>query len=508
MYRIHQIKMRPGDDLSRIPLLIRRKLRMPDLVISHWKVVKESIDARDKKNIKLVYSVDFSCDTSLDLDLAPEVSYRNPMVEIKPKNRPIIVGLGPCGLFAALILSRAGLRPIVLERGKPVEERWEDVKRYWKTGIPDPDSNVQFGEGGAGTFSDGKLTTGTHDPRIRKVLEEFATAGGGNDILYKQKPHIGTDVLRTVVSNLRKEIIDAGGEVRFASRVESFLVREGALSGVVLVDGEILHTEHLILAIGHSSRDTFRTLEAEGVPMEPKPFSMGVRVRHLQEDINRAQYGDPTLAEVLGPAEYKLSHRCKNGRGVYTFCMCPGGEVISAATEKDTVVVNGMSFHARDGRYANSGLLVDVRIEDYSVEKDDPLVGMEFQRKYERIAFAEGGGRPPQTTYEEFSDSAVSRSLPDFVVDSITEAMPYLGRKLKGFDKSDTLMVGVETRSSSPVRILRDKTGESTIKGLFPAGEGAGYAGGIVSAAVDGIRAAEAVIGKITSSTNSSLSSL
>lgn len=501
MYRIHQIKMRPGEDKSRIPLLIRRRLKMPHLDITSWKIVRESVDARNKGNIKVVCSVDFQCDQRLDLDPPPEKNYELPTVLVQPRKRPIIVGFGPCGIFAALILAQAGLHPIVLERGKAVEEREKDVREYWRTGIPHPDSNVQFGEGGAGTFSDGKLTTGTHDMRIGKVLEEIAAAGGGEEVLYKQKPHVGTDMLKGVVSNLRKKIIDAGGEIRFGSRVEDFDVSQGRMRGVTLAGGEYMETDHLILAVGHSSRDTFRVLEAAGAPMEPKPFSIGVRVEHPQRLIDEAQYGDPDLAKVLGPAEYKLSHRCVSGRGVYTFCMCPGGTIIPAATEKDGIVVNGMSYHVRDSKYANSALLVDVRTSDYleKGKEDDPLAGMEFQRKYEKLAFLKGKGRPPRTTYGELEGSSVDSSLPDFVTDSILEAMPFLGRKLKGFDGHDTVMVGVETRSSSPVRILRDRQGQSCIKGLFPAGEGAGYAGGIISAAVDGIRAAEWVICTLTS---------
>lgn len=509
MYRIHQIKMKPGEEKSKIPSLIRRKLKLPDLQINTWKIARESIDARDKRNIRMVYSVDFQCNRRLNLAAPPENVYKQPYCGFKPFRRPIIIGFGPCGIFAALILAKAGLAPMVLERGKPVEERIEDVERYWKTGISDRDSNVQFGEGGAGTFSDGKLTTGTRDVRIRKVLEEFVHAGGGEEILYKQKPHIGTDVLRDVVRNLRNKIIDAGGEIRFASRVETFHVIQDRLVGITLATGEYIETDYVILAIGHSSRDTFRALEAVGVPMEPKPFSMGVRVEHPQRLIDEAQYGDSDLAKILGPAEYKLSHRCRNGRGVYTFCMCPGGSIISAGTERGGIVINGMSNHARDGKYGNSAVLVDVRTEDFleADKKEDPLAGMEFQRKYERLAFRQGRGKPPETIYGRLEGSPVGESLPGFVTESILEAMPFFGKKLKGFDRHDTVMVGVETRSSSPVRILRSPQGESRIRGLFPAGEGAGYAGGIMSAAVDGIRVAERVIEKITSSEDSSPSS-
>lgn len=473
-------------------------------------IVRESIDARKKPDVKLVYTVDVDVEGELPFDEAVRETYIPvPASATGGANRPVIVGFGPCGIFAALILAEAGERPIVLERGKAVEERVEDVRRFQsgETDAPDPESNVQFGEGGAGTFSDGKLTTGIRNIRIRKVLEEFVAAGADPEILYKQKPHIGTDRLQEIVRNLRRRIEELGGEVRFGCRMEDIMTeteadgrqrlkavrirRTGAATekGALPEIGE-LAADTVILATGHSARDTFRMLYEKGAVMEKKPFSIGVRIEHPQEMINKAQYGDPALAEIIGPADYKLNHRCGNGRGVYTFCMCPGGVVIDASTEALTQVTNGMSNSARDGAYANSGLLVDVRTSDL---EEHPLAGIEFQRRYEKLAWE----NKAVSTYGAFRDDAadpVRKSLPGFAADAILEAMPHLGRKLQGFDREDAKMTAVESRSSSPVRILRDEKMQSSIRGLIPAGEGPGYAGGIMSAAVDGIKAAEQVL--------------
>lgn len=493
-YRIHQIKLKPGEDKKELPRKIKKKTGAQ---VTDWIIRRESIDARDKNNIRLVYTVDFKCDKKLKLEPAPDLKYQYPKPALQPpKHRPIIVGFGPCGMFAALILAEMGYDPLVLERGRAMEQRVQDVETFWKTGNLNEESNVQFGEGGAGTFSDGKLTTGIKDPRIFKVLETFTAAGADPDILYKHKPHIGTDVLRKVVVNLRNRIIEKGGEVRFESKVTDLILKRGGLQAIKVSDHEIIETDHLILALGHSSRDTFRMLKERAVPMEQKPFSIGVRIQHPQEWIDQAQYGDANLAKILGPADYKLSYHCENGRGVYTFCMCPGGEVIMAASGQGQTVTNGMSYSARDGKFANSGLLVDVRTSDFSSE--DVLAGVEFQETYERRAFEQGN--PPRTRWEDFGScqDPVAASLPAFAVEAMKEAMPHLGKKLHGFDDPRALLTAVESRSSSPVRILRGKDMESEIKGLYPAGEGAGYAGGIMSAAVDGIKAAEAVIRSIT----------
>lgn len=492
MYRIHQIKLKPGEGKSAIPGKIKKKTGAN---VKEWIIRRESIDARDKSAIRFVYTVDFSCDKKLKLAEAPSLTYQyaepgSQMLE----HRPIIAGLGPCGMFAALILAEMGYEPLVLERGKAMEQRVRDVERFWKEGLLDEESNVQFGEGGAGTFSDGKLTTGIKDPRIFKVLETFVAAGADPQILYKHKPHIGTDVLRQIVVNLRKQIIEKGGEIRFSSKVTDLSIKEGKLTAIEVNGREQLETEHLVLALGHSSRDTLRMLQNRGLTMEQKPFSIGVRIQHPQEWIDRAQYGDPALAKVFGPADYKLNHHCKNRRGVYTFCMCPGGQIIMAASQPGMTVTNGMSYSKRDGTFANSGVLVDVRTSDFPSE--DALAGVAFQEQYERLAFQ--NGNPPQVRLENFGepDDPVAGSLPAFAVEAIKEAMPFLGRKLHRFDDPKALLIGVESRSSSPVRILRGENMAANIQGVYPAGEGAGYAGGIMSAAVDGIKVAEEIIGR------------
>ena len=519
-YRVSQIKIAPEEGMDQIKAAVEKKVakalrrKAGQMEIRDIEIIRESIDARKKPDVKLVYTVDFEFDGSLPFEKAVKKRYEpvkcmgvqrggehGTCVE---GGRPVIAGFGPCGMFAALILAEAGLRPIVLERGKAVEERIQDVQKF-QSGLasqPDPESNIQFGEGGAGTFSDGKLTTGIKDVRIRKVLEEFVRAGADPEILYKSKPHIGTDRLQTIVSNLRKRMEALGGEIRFGQRLERIIVEDEEngthLTGMVVHDngsGERteLPVKTLVLATGHSARDTFRMLHDLGVKMEKKPFSIGVRIEHPQEMINRVQYGDPKLAELLGAADYKLNHRCENGRGVYTFCMCPGGTVINASTEPATQVTNGMSNSARDGAMANSGLLVDVRTSDLG---EGALAGIEFQRTYEQLAWQ----NQAVSTYGNFkreSSDPVRNSLPAFAAEAILEAMPYLGRKLKGFDREDAKLTAVESRSSSPVRILRDQDMQSSIKGLIPAGEGPGYAGGIMSAAVDGIKAAEKIIMKI-----------
>lgn len=531
-YRINQIRLGIDEEAADFAEVIRKKLRKPDLVVSDIEIVKESVDARRKPDVKLVYTLDFSCGEKLKLDKAVKKVYGPVTVkseEAAAKRRPpVIAGFGPCGMFAALILAEAGLRPIVIERGQAVDERIVSVNRFWNEGVLDPESNVQFGEGGAGTFSDGKLTTGIKDVRISKVMDEFVMAGADPSIKYMQKPHIGTDRLRDIVKNIRHKIESLGGRVVFDTKLTGMTFsgpednigdhgnahdRGGVGSGgrrltaVKTLDrsgrSQTIETDSLILAIGHSARDTFRMLYDEGFPMEQKPFSIGVRIEHPQKMIDKAQYGDPAIAEKLGAADYKLNHRCENGRGVYTFCMCPGGHVIDSSSEPETAVTNGMSNSSRSAEFANSGLLVDVRREDFP--SGHPLAGIEFQRRYERLAYENGRGRIPVTDYGSFrkdTEDPVRKSLPPFAADAIIEAMPYMGRKLRGFDRDDAVMKAVETRSSSPVRILRGKdhqcaapeTGVSGFSGVYPAGEGPGYAGGIMSAAVDGIKTAEYVI--------------
>lgn len=514
-YRIHQIKLDIHQDHSSFPDAIRKKLKKRNIAIRDISIVRESIDARKKPDVKLVYTLDFSCDEKLPLDEAVVKDYdvnTEADMELCRKScrrleaegrlaRPVIAGFGPCGMLAGLLLAEAGMKPVILERGQAVEDRLKSVSEFWRSGRLDPESNVQFGEGGAGTFSDGKLTTGIKDIRISKVLKEFVMAGADESILYRNKPHIGTDKLVDVVRNIRKKIESLGGQVRFGARLDDIITetKDGrAVIRAVSAGGEIIVADTLILAIGHSARDTFAMLHEKGFPMEQKPFSIGVRIEHPQRLIDSAQYGDPSLAEILGAADYKLNHRCENGRGVYTFCMCPGGYVINASSEEGAAVTNGMSNSSRDSGTANSGLLVDVRTSDFPTKH--PLAGVELQRKYERLAYENGGGRLPVTSYGEFrSDESdkVRRSLPDFAAEAVIEAMPYLGRKLSGFDSDEAVMTGVETRSSSPVRIIRGEDMQTSVSGVYPAGEGPGYAGGIMSAAVDGIKAAERVIAGI-----------
>jgi uncharacterized FAD-dependent dehydrogenase len=433
--------------------------------------------------------------------------------------RPLVVGAGPCGLFAALILAQGGFRPIILERGRMVRQRTKDTWALWRRGVLTPESNVQFGEGGAGTFSDGKLYSGVSDPRHlgRKVLEEFVRAGAPEEILVSAKPHIGTFRLVSMVEHMRATIEALGGEYRFEARVDDLVIETtGAgrrLRGVVLAGGETLRADHVVLAPGHSARDLFAMLHARGVALETKPFSIGVRIEHPQGMIDRARFGQDAGNPILGAADYKLVHHAGNGRSVYSFCMCPGGTVVAATSEPGRVVTNGMSQYSRQERNANAGIVVGISPEDYP---GGPLAGIAFQRHWESLAFEAGGGgyRAPGQLVGDFlagrastslgdvlpsyrpgvTPTDLARCLPDFVVAAIREALPVFGRRIAGFDRADAVMTGVETRTSSPLRISRGASGESVnTAGLFPAGEGAGFAGGILTAGIDGIRAAEAV---------------
>ena len=516
MIRIRDLTLPVGADENALRKKAGKLLGVPVLSL---KIRKKSVDARKKPDIRLIYTVDVSVSGDEEAFLrraadpkitaAPTDCYAPPAPAAVPEDRPVIVGFGPAGMFAALVLAEAGLRPIVLERGEPVEVRTEKVAHFWQTGALDPGSNVQFGEGGAGTFSDGKLNTGVNDPRIAWILHRFVQAGADPAIEWDAKPHIGTDTLRTVVRNLRQEIQTAGGEIRFGTQMTALRTENGAVTGVVTQSGEEIPCRSVILAIGHSARDTVAMLHEMGIPMEPKPFSMGVRIEHPQTLVDRAQYGSTDLP--LPAADYKLNVRLPDGGSAYTFCMCPGGYVVAAASEAGGVVTNGMSDHARDGENANSALLVTLRPEDFPYP--GALGGMIWQRELEQRAFEMGGRNyhAPAQTVGDFLGKPAAPALtptyrpgvtwcdlhgvlPPILTNVMEQALPALGRKLKGFDDPGAVMTAPETRSSSPVRIVRGENLQSALTGLYPCGEGAGYAGGITSAAIDGIRCAEAIL--------------
>jgi uncharacterized FAD-dependent dehydrogenase len=430
----------------------------------------------------------------------------------------VVIGFGPCGIFAALVLAQMGFKPIVLERGKQVRERTQDTWGLWRKNVLNPESNVQFGEGGAGTFSDGKLYSQIKDPKFygRKVIQEFIKAGAPEEIAYVAKPHIGTFRLVGVVEKMRQEIISLGGEVRFQQKVTGFEIKDGEMAGVHLESGEKLAARHVIIALGHSARDTFKALHEAGVYIEPKPFSVGFRIEHPQSLIDRARLGPHAGNPLIGAADYKLVHHAKNGRAVYSFCMCPGGTVVAATSEENRVVTNGMSQYSRNERNANAGIVVNVDPKDYGGNAENPLAGIDFQRALESKAFELGGRNyeaPGQLvgdfiagqTSTEFGKvipsykpgvhlTDLAQALPDFVIEAMREALPEFDKKIKGFAMHDAVLTGVETRTSSPLRITRGNNCQSlNIKGLYPAGEGAGYAGGILSAGVDGIKVAEAL---------------
>ncbi|EGQ7966074.1 NAD(P)/FAD-dependent oxidoreductase [Vibrio vulnificus] len=527
MIRLTELRLPLDHEEGALLEAITAKLGIPAEQVLSFSMFRRGYDARKKTNIQLIYTLDIEV-ANQDKLLAkfskdphvretPDMEYK--YVAQAPANlteRPIVIGFGPCGLFAGLVLAQMGFNPIIVERGKEVRERTKDTFGFWRKRTLNPESNVQFGEGGAGTFSDGKLYSQVKDPNFygRKVITEFVAAGAPEEILYVSKPHIGTFKLVTMIEKMRAKILELGGEIRFSTRVDDIHMEDGQITGVTLSNGEELKSRHVVLAVGHSARDTFEMLHERGVYMEAKPFSVGFRIEHKQSMIDEARFGPNAGNPILGAADYKLVHHCKNGRTVYSFCMCPGGTVVAATSEEGRVVTNGMSQYSRAERNANSAIVVGISPEiDYP---GDPLAGIRFQRELESNAYRLGGenydapaqkigdflkGRDPSALGDvepSFTPGIkltdLEKALPPFAIEAIREAIPAFDRKIKGFASEDGLLTGVETRTSSPVCIKRDKEYQSVnLKGFYPAGEGAGYAGGILSAGIDGIKVAEAV---------------
>ena len=525
LLKIENLKLLPDEPLSRLTTAAAKALRVREQDIRSLQILRRSVDARE--GVQLVYSVavEVNSEDSVlrrcrnakgSLYEAP-APYQPPALRSAPQLPPVVVGAGPAGLFCTLVLAMAGLRPILLERGRPVEQRQADVERFWSTGVLDPSSNVQFGEGGAGAFSDGKLNTGTKDPRHRFILEQLVSCGAHEDILIDAKPHVGTDRLHIALKSLRAKLLELGADIRFESRLADLRTVDGAVTAVT-VDGPEgrydLPCRHVVLALGHSARDTFEMLYGQGVPMTAKPFAVGVRIEHRQSDMDYAQYRTCAGHPGLPASSYKLSCHLPEGRAAYSFCVCPGGQVGAAASETGRLVTNGMSEFARDKENINGALLVNVTPEDFGGDKH-PLAGITFQRRLEEAAFALGGSnyRAPCQRVGDFLARRASvrcgrvkpsyrpgvtytnlrHCLPDFICDTLEGALPILGKKLLGYADPDALLTAVETRSSSPVRLPRDAAYQSALRGLFPCGEGAGYAGGILSAAADGMRCAESI---------------
>ncbi|SCZ78230.1 NAD(P)/FAD-dependent oxidoreductase [Pseudobutyrivibrio xylanivorans] len=522
MIKIDQLKLDISAKDNQIINSIAKKLRVNEKDIRDFQILKRSIDARKKPDLFFVYSVVVTLDGALEAKVLKKCTKDNNVNTYKPKvytlpsannnlSRPIVVGAGPAGLFAAYVFALNNMNPIVFERGKKVDDRTKDILEFWETGVLNTTSNVQFGEGGAGTFSDGKLNTLVNDKlgRNKFVLETFVKFGAQSNILYDGKPHIGTDILKQVIANMRNEIISLGGEFHFDSQVDNFVIEDRKIKGVVS-KGETYYSDSVVLAIGHSARDTFKTLYDLGFDMEAKDFAVGFRIEHPQAMISETMYGPQY--NKLEPAPYKLAHNLDNGRGVYSFCMCPGGFVVNSSSEENRLVVNGMSYSKRDSHNANSAIVVSVGASEF--DKSNPLAGIEFQRQIEGKAFNLASGKIPQQLYGDFKENRMSNGYGDFssetkgytafgllseifsqeINQSIIDAMGHFGTKIKGFDRYDAILSGVESRTSSPVRINRDEQFQSNIRGLYPCGEGAGFAGGITSAAMDGLKVAEAVI--------------
>lgn len=520
MIRINQLKLHVRYEEKDLMKAICKQLRVAENDIINYKIVKRSLDARKKPNLHYVLVVDVAVKKEAQLlrkykklQEAPALKYNYPSP--LAKESPIIVGYGPAGMFAAYILAELGLKPVVFERGGNVDDRTLSVRDFWQTGQLDTESNVQFGEGGAGTFSDGKLTTRSKDPRAKKVMEILVKHGAPEEILYSNKPHVGTDVLKDVVKSMREYTLKLGGQIHFNTRIDDFVI-DDCIKGVVTSDGQTYSSSNVIVAIGHSARDTYEKLYDRGLSIEQKPFAMGVRIEHQQEMINLNQYGSLEDVDILGASDYKLTYSASNDRSVYSFCVCPGGMVVASASETGGLVVNGMSEHARDQKNINGALLVQIQTTDF--DSDHPLAGVDFQRKYERMAFELGGSdySAPMQTVGSFlgrSDNQLgsilpsykprlvardlSQCLPDFVTQSLKEALSDFGKKIKGFDSDHAVLTAIESRSSAPIRMIRSfEDMEANIKGVYPVGEGAGYAGGIVSAAIDGVKVAEIIAKK------------
>lgn len=526
MLRITELKLPLDHTENQLQAAIIARLNITPKELSSYTVFRMGNDARKRSAIDLVYTLDVAVKNETEvlsrhpndphITLTPDTTYQFVVQLSQPlTQRPVIIGTGPCGLFAGLILAQMGFRPIILERGKEVRERTKDTFGLWRKSVFNPESNVQFGEGGAGTFSDGKLYTQIKDPKHygRKVLTEFVKAGAPAEILYVSKPHIGTFKLVSMVEQIRATIESLGGEIRFQSRVDEVIIDHEQVRGVILANGETISSDYVVLAVGHSARDTFKMLYDRGVYIEAKPFSIGFRIEHPQSLIDVCRFGKFAGHPLLGAADYKLVHHCKNGRSVYSFCMCPGGTVVAATSEEGHVVTNGMSQYSRNERNANSAIVVGITPDDYP---EHPLAGIDLQRRLEAHAFVLGGSnyqapaqrvgdflaQHPSTALGSVQPSYIpnvhltdlSTALPDYAIEAIREALPAFDKKIKGFAMDDAVLTGVETRTSSPIRIKRDANYQSiNTQGLFPAGEGAGYAGGILSAAVDGIKVAEAV---------------
>ena len=527
MIRIKQIKI-PLEDYNKDNLkkYIAKKIKCIETDIKEIHIKKQSLDARKKESINYIFEVDIEINNekkvlnkyknSLDIMKTPNEEYvYPPSVTPEFNQKIVIVGSGPAGLFCAYILAELGYNPIIIERGEKIEKRIKSVEKFWETGILNENSNVQFGEGGAGTFSDGKLNTLTKDKehRHKKVLEIFSDMGASPEIKYIYNPHIGTDVLRDVIKNMRNKIIDMGGAFYYNSTLTDIIINDNKIESIVINNNKVLETDILVLAIGHSARDTFEMLLNKGIKIEPKPFAVGLRIQHPQKIISISQYG--SKYKLLPPASYKLTYQTKEKRGVYTFCMCPGGYVVNASSEKGRLAINGMSNYKRDTKNANSAIIVTIGSKDYG---NQPLDGMKFQRNLEEKIYKLANGKIPVQTIKDFYNnkkteklgsvspiikgayqlSNLNDALPSYLTKSIKEALPEFAKKIKNFNMDDALLAGIESRTSSPVRILRNENLESSIKGIYPCGEGAGYAGGITTSAIDGIKVAEQIIKKLT----------